>query len=91
MDAIAILLRTALHNRIHEPNMEAGFDRLTALTREAIDYATFCEAVAQCVGAGLIKDPVRLTEGALQCHWHLELTAAGVTAARLSNSVREDH
>jgi hypothetical protein len=37
---------------------------------------------AACLRAGLIREPVRLPEGALQCHWHLELTPQGVEAAR---------
>ena len=31
---------------------------------------------------GLIREPVRIPEGALHCHWRLELTPAGVVAAR---------
>jgi hypothetical protein len=38
--------------------------------------------VAACLRDGLIREPVRLPEGALQCHWHLELTPKGVAAAR---------
>jgi hypothetical protein len=30
----------------------------------------------------LIQEPIRLPEGALQCHWHLELTPKGVQVAR---------
>jgi hypothetical protein len=42
----------------------------------------FRDAVAACQRDGLIREPVRLPEGTLQCHWHLELTPKGVAAAR---------
>ena len=82
MDATALLLTTALKHRINEPNIEAGFERFSALTDGAADYGAFCDAVAACLRRGLIREPIRLPEGALQCHWHLELTPAGVEAAR---------
>jgi hypothetical protein len=82
MDAKSLLLTTALRHRVSEPNIEAGFERVSALAARAIDYADFCDAVAACLREALIREPVRLPEGALQCHWHLELTAAGVDAAR---------
>ncbi len=84
MDATARLLATALTNRIHEPNIEAGFERFAALTDGVIDYGAFCDAIAACLRNGLIDDPIRLPEGALQCHWHLALTQAGVEVARRS-------
>ena len=82
MNAKSMLLTTALRYRVSEPNIEAGYERVSALAPRAIDYAGFCDAVAACLREGLIREPVRLPEGALQCHWHLELTAAGVDAAR---------
>jgi hypothetical protein len=82
MDATSQLLRTAFRHRIIEPNIEAGFDRVRALTRQALDYQAFCDAVAACVRHGFIHEPVRLPEGALQCHWHLELTAKGLSQVR---------
>jgi hypothetical protein len=82
MDARSLLLVTALRHRISEPNIEAGFERIQLITRQRIDYQAFCDAVAACVREGLIDEPVRLPEGALQCHWHLELTPKGVEAAR---------
>ena len=85
-DADALLLRTALTHRIVEPNVDAGFERFSALTGGALDLGAFRDAVAACVADRLIHDPVRLTEGALQCHWHLELTPAGVEMARLRAS-----
>ncbi len=77
-----VLLTTALRHRICEPNIELGFERFSALTSGSVDYASFCDAVVTCQGQGLIDEPVRLPDGALQCHWHLRLTAAGADAAR---------
>jgi hypothetical protein len=82
MDSAELLLTTALKHRIDEPNIEAGFDRFVALTGNALDYASFCEAVAKCLRDCLIHEPIRLPEGVLQCHWHLQLTTAGVEVAR---------
>jgi hypothetical protein len=82
MDAKTLLLITALRHRISEPNIETGFERFAALTRDAVDYQAFCDAVANSLRDGLIHEPIRLPEGALQCHWHLELTPRGVEVAR---------
>ena len=83
MDARTLLLTAALRHRISEPNVEAGYERLVALTEGAPTFNEFCDAVASCLREGLIREPIRLPEGALQCHWHLELTPKGVAAARL--------
>jgi len=82
MDATALVLTTAFRHSINEPNIEAGFARFTALAGGAVDFAGFCAAVAACERDGLVREPIRLPEGALQCHWHLELTPKGVAAAR---------
>jgi hypothetical protein len=76
------LVRTAFRHRIVEPNFESGFARFSTLTEGVHTAAEFHTAVAHCLARRLIRDPVRLVEGALQCHWHLELTPAGVDAAR---------
>ena len=80
-DMIPLLLTTAFRHVINEPNIEAGFERFRSITGEG-DYEAFRDSVAACVREGLVREPVRLPEGALQCHWHLELTPAGVAAAR---------
>ena len=80
MDATRLLLSTALAHRINEPNIEAGFERFSALTDGAVEYGAFCDAVTACLREGWIREPVRLSERALQCHWILELTAKGVEA-----------
>jgi hypothetical protein len=82
MDAVALLLITADQHAIGEPNIEAGFARFRRLVGDEIDLAAFCDAIAACQRDGLIREPVRLPEAALQCHWRLELTEAGRTAAR---------
>ena len=82
MDPKSLLLATTLRHRISEPNIEAGFQRFNAVAEMAVDYKAFCETVADCVRRRLIHEPIRLPEGALQCHWHLELTPKGVEAAR---------
>lgn len=83
MSETAVLLLTiAFRHVISEPNLEAGYDRFRALCPEAPSLEAFAEAVAACVREGLIREPIRLPEGALQCHWYLELTPEGVRAAR---------
>jgi hypothetical protein len=81
MDVLGLLLTTAFRHTINEPNIEAGFTRFTALEGEGVSYAAFCDAVAAALRDGLIREPIRLPEGALQCHWHLELTPKGVDTA----------
>ncbi len=76
------LLTVAFRHVISEPNIEAGYDRFRAIAGDAIGFDAFRDAVAQCLREGLIREPIRLPEGALQCHWHLELTPKGVAAAR---------
>ncbi|MGA3003746.1 MAG: hypothetical protein ABSE20_18680 [Acetobacteraceae bacterium] len=78
-----LLLITAFRHRINEPNIDAGFEQFAALTGKPVTYEGFCNSVASTLRDGLIREPIRLPEGALQCHWHLELTPAGVAAARL--------
>ena len=81
MDTKSLLMATAFRHVIREPNIEAGFERYRAITGDG-DYDAFRDAVAACLREGLIREPIRLPEGALQCHWQLELTPEGVAAAR---------
>ncbi|HVZ07318.1 hypothetical protein [Rhodopila sp.] len=78
-----VVLRTAFRRRLLAPDADSGMSLLMA---EAADVAATPEdwrgSVASAVAAGLVYDPVRLPEGALQCHWHLELTPQGVAAVR---------
>jgi hypothetical protein len=82
MDATAMLLTTAFYHTINEPNLEAAFERFRSITGDALHYGAFCDAVTTCLREGLIREPIRLPEGALQCHWHLELTPKGVESAQ---------
>jgi hypothetical protein len=76
-----MLLNTALRHTVNEANIEAGFERFRSIAGASIDLQAFCGAVDACLREGLIREPIRLPEGALQCHWHLELTSKGVEAA----------
>jgi hypothetical protein len=82
MDAVALLLATAFRHVINQPNIERAYERFAALTNAAANEDAFREAVAACLRDDLIREPIRLPEGSLQCHWHLELTPKGVEAAR---------
>ena len=77
-----ILLRAGSRSSVAVDNAGAGFARFMVLTGRELDEPAFHAAVAKLVSARLIHDPVRLDQGALQCHWRFELTAAGVAAVR---------
>ena len=81
-DPRARLLAVAFRHSISEPNIESGFERVQALTNGALSYDAFRDALDACLRDRLIREPVRLPEGGLQCHWRLELTPAGVAVAR---------
>jgi Tfp pilus assembly protein PilX len=76
------LLLHAFRHRITATDADAG---LALLAAEASIQATteeWREAVSTALHHGLIRDPVCLPEGALQCHWRLALTPQGIEAAR---------
>ncbi len=79
---IYALLLIAFRHSITEPNVEAGFARIQEIAGEKLDTSAFHDALASCLREGLIHEPVRLPEGSLQCHWHLELAPKGVEAVR---------
>ncbi|MBV8091973.1 MAG: hypothetical protein JO110_01825 [Acetobacteraceae bacterium] len=82
----ALVLAATFRHAIREPTAEAGYARLRELTGAPINDAGWARAVAACLAAGYVKEPVRLEPGCLQCHWRLELTPQGVEAAmRRSN------
>ena len=81
-EALAEVLRIAFRHRIVEPNAEAGFERFRLLSHLPLAAAAFHATIARCVADRLVHDPVRLPEGALQCHWRLELTSEGVNTLR---------
>jgi hypothetical protein len=82
-DAKSLLLVTAFRHSISEPNIEAGYERFRVINGDAVDYQSFCDALTASLREGLIREPIRLPEGALQCHWRLELTAKGIMATRI--------
>jgi hypothetical protein len=80
--AADVLLLIAFRHPITEPNVEAGFERIQAIAGDKLDPGASHDALASCLRDGLIREPIRLPEGSLQCHWHLELTPKGVEAVR---------
>jgi len=82
MDTKSLLLITAFRHVIHEPNIEAAHARFQAIAGGPVEYEAFRDAVGAALHERLIREPIRLLEGALQCHWHLELTPKGVQVAR---------
>lgn len=82
MEALDLLLVTAFRHVIHETNAEAACERFQVLTGSMIADVAFHDTMARAQRDGLIREPIRLPEGSLQCHWHLELTSAGVNRAR---------
>ncbi len=79
--ALRQVLFIAFHHSIDEPNIETAFERFQQLTN-ILAYDTFRDAIDLCLRDGLIRDPIRIEEGALQCHWKLELAPKGVELAR---------
>jgi hypothetical protein len=84
------LLRVAFRRRITAPDMDAGIARLAASADRDASPDAWRTAVVEALAAGYIHDPVRLPAGALQCHWHLELTARGVETVRRSSPTNGD-
>jgi len=76
------VLFSAWKGAVTADNAEDGFARIRAITGSAMSNAEIADAVADCLRRRLIREPVRLPEGALQCHWTLELTQAGADAVR---------
>jgi hypothetical protein len=84
------LLLLVFRRRITAPDSDAGLAHLaTSADREA-SVDDWRMAVADALAAGYVHDPVRLVAGALQCHWHLELTSKGVEAAQRLQCAKED-
>ena len=81
-DHVRVVLLAGLRDFVTADNDEDGFARVQAASGKKLDVAQFHDAIAACLRDGLIREPVRLPEGALQCHWRLELTPKGVAAAR---------
>jgi hypothetical protein len=84
------LLLGILRQRITAPDSDAGLAHLAASTDHRANVDEWRTAVADALAARYIHDPVRLLAGALQCHWHLELTPKGVETARRLRSATGD-
>lgn len=82
MDVVQELLTIGFRHPFTEPNVESAFERFAALSHYSCTLTEFCEAVGACSAQGLIREPVRIPDGALQCCWRLELTPKGVATAR---------
>lgn len=82
MELMTLLLLVAFRNRILEPDLDGGRLRCAGIIGKNVEPDDFRVALAQALVAGYVRDPVRLPEGALQCHWHLELTPEGVARVR---------
>ena len=90
----AALLRIVFEQPVIADTMEDGLDVLlrrlrrdlphSAVDAAVLHRAALAAAVQNIVTAGLAYEPVRLPPGALQCHWHLELTARGQAAVQQS-------
>lgn len=82
MDMTALLLLVAFRHRIKEADIGAGIARFEAIIGHKVDEGEFRNALARAVARGDLLDPVRLLPGALQCHWHVELTPGGADTVR---------
>ncbi len=78
----ALLLRTGLVHFVSAPSAELALGEIERLSGQRIDATDFAAAIADLLSRGLIRDPIRLEDQALQCHWRLELTPDGVALAR---------
>ena len=83
------LLMVIFRQRITAPDSDAGLARLAEVGPGA-SVADWRAAVADALAAEYIHDPVRLLAGALQCHWHLELTPEGVETVRRLQAAQEN-
>ena len=79
---VAGLLATAFRRRLIAPDADSCIAGLSEASGIDAPDDAWREAVAFALQAGLIHDPVRLPPGALQCHYHIELTPAGAEAVR---------
>ena len=83
MDAREVVL-TAARKGLRAETAEEGFAAMRRVTSTSFSDAELAGAVAAAVAERVLRDPIRLMPGALQCHWKLELTAEGHARARQS-------
>ena len=79
---LGLLLMVIFRQRVTAPDSDSGLAHLAASSDREASVDDWRAAVAEALARGYVHDPVRLVAGALQCHWHLELTPKGVEAAR---------
>jgi len=84
-DLATLVLRVAFRGQIREPDFTAGYARFQDIAGRRVAESDFRAAVDDALAAGLIYDPVRLSDGDLQCHWRLEVTPKGAASARGAN------
>jgi hypothetical protein len=82
VDTAELLLCTGLRHFVSAGNAETAQTEIERLAGTSLDAADFAAAVAALLREGLIREPIRLEDQSLQCHWRLELTPAGVARAR---------
>ena len=80
---VGALVLHVFRDRITADNADAGIELLAGRAGCSATGAEWRAALTDALEAGYLYAPVRLPEGALQCHWHLELTPLGVEQARL--------
>ena len=81
------LLALAARHPFTAETADAGIERVRARldrsTEAAHDPAALHGAIAELVAAGLLKDPVFLSDQGLQCCWRFIPTPEGLAAAVL--------
>jgi hypothetical protein len=75
---VSTLLLVAFRHRIEEPDLDSSLSRVASIAGQGVDPNAVHAAVGAALTDRYIRDPVQLGPGALQCHWHLELTPQGV-------------
>ncbi len=73
MDAFDAVMAAARIG-VRADTAEEGFALIRDRADTAASDAELAEAVAAGVRNGMLRDPVRLEAGHLQCYWKLELT-----------------
>jgi hypothetical protein len=79
---IDAVLSVAFHGGLGASDPDTGIALLAEAVGRPDPPAAWRDAIALAVHEGYLYDPVRLHQGALQCHWRLELTPKGVAAVR---------
>ena len=82
MNPAHLILRIGLAHFVSAPTAEAAQVEIERIAGAPLDAPAFATTIADLLANGLIRDPVRLEDQALQCHWRLELTPEGVALAR---------